>query len=149
MLLAGNGQGVAVRYLGGTCGLLGVSCGSAEVPWRDANEALEVTGELTLVRKAGVRGRSLEEATTAEASLHEDWFPGEKCEEQAAHTVYRKPLRKPISILCGNRRPSWQVVSRLVNMGDGCSGHTQGNRDRKSPPGWNRTHGLRPLPENA
>src|SRR5258707_3828749 len=51
-----NGKGVALRFLGGTCGLLGDSCGRPELPRRDANEALEVVGELALVREAGVRG---------------------------------------------------------------------------------------------
>src|SRR5260370_26608004 len=36
--------------------LLGDSCGRSELPRRDANEALEVTGELALVREAGVQG---------------------------------------------------------------------------------------------
>jgi hypothetical protein len=45
----GNGKGVAVRFLGGTCGL-------PELPRGDADEALEVTGELALVRVAGIRG---------------------------------------------------------------------------------------------
>jgi hypothetical protein len=52
----GNGKRIALRFLGGTCGLLGESCGRPELPRRDADEALEVTGELALVREAGVRG---------------------------------------------------------------------------------------------
>ncbi len=32
------------------------SCGRLELPRRDANQALEVVGELALVREAGVRG---------------------------------------------------------------------------------------------
>src|SRR5262249_48143840 len=54
--LMGNGQGVAVRFLGGACGLLGDSCGRPERPRRDADYALEVTGELVLVPEAGARG---------------------------------------------------------------------------------------------
>ena len=52
----GNGKGVALWVLGGTCDLLGDSCGHPELPRRDADEALEVMGELALVREAGVRG---------------------------------------------------------------------------------------------
>src|SRR5438105_8708977 len=55
-LLIGNGKGGALPFLGGTCGPLGDSCGRPELPRRDADEALEVTGELALVREAGVRG---------------------------------------------------------------------------------------------
>src|SRR5260370_30091004 len=51
-----NGKGVALPFLDGTCGLLGDSCGHSELPRRDAKEAFEVTGELALVREAGVRG---------------------------------------------------------------------------------------------
>ena len=52
----GNVKGVALVSLGGTSGRLGDSCGRPELPRRDAEEALEVTGELALVREAGVRG---------------------------------------------------------------------------------------------
>ena len=55
-LLLGNGKGLALGFLGGTCDLLGDSCGHPELPRRDADETLEVTGELALVREAGVRG---------------------------------------------------------------------------------------------
>src|SRR5262249_47478887 len=51
----GNGKGVALRFLAGTCGLLGGSCGRPELPRRDADEALEVMGELALVTEAGTR----------------------------------------------------------------------------------------------
>src|SRR5262249_56672922 len=51
-----NGRGVAFAFLGGTCGSLGGSCGGPELPWRDADYALEVAGELALVGEAGVRG---------------------------------------------------------------------------------------------
>src|ERR1700692_346264 len=51
-----NGKGVALEFLGGTCGQLGDSCGRPELARRDADEALEVMGELALVREAGVRG---------------------------------------------------------------------------------------------
>jgi hypothetical protein len=50
-----NGTGVALLFLGGTCGLLGDSCGRPELPRRDADEALEVMGELALVREAGAQ----------------------------------------------------------------------------------------------
>jgi hypothetical protein len=53
----GHGKGVALRFLGGTCRRLGDSCGRAELPRRDADEALEVTAELALVREAGAGGR--------------------------------------------------------------------------------------------
>ena len=55
-LLLGNGKGVALAFLGGTCDLLGDSCGRLELPRRDADQALEVMGELALVREADVRG---------------------------------------------------------------------------------------------
>jgi hypothetical protein len=48
-----NGKGVALEFLGGTCGLLGDSCGYPELPRRDADELFEVMGELALVREAG------------------------------------------------------------------------------------------------
>jgi hypothetical protein len=51
----GNGKGVALRSLDETCGALGDSCGRPELPRRDADEPLEVTGELALVREAGAR----------------------------------------------------------------------------------------------
>src|SRR6516162_4304593 len=35
-----NGKGVALGFLGGTCGPLGDSCGHSELPRRDADEAL-------------------------------------------------------------------------------------------------------------
>src|SRR5262245_3940177 len=54
--LIGNGKGVALWVLGGACGLLGDSCGRPEPPRRDADYALEVAGELALVREAGVHG---------------------------------------------------------------------------------------------
>src|SRR5262245_32475733 len=46
---------MALGYLGGACGLLGDSWGCSERPRRDANEALEGTGELALVREPGPR----------------------------------------------------------------------------------------------
>src|SRR5271157_6488119 len=55
-LLMGNCKGVAVRFLGGSCGVLCDSCGRPEPTRRDADEALEVTGEHTLVREASVHG---------------------------------------------------------------------------------------------
>ena len=55
-LLRRNGKGVAGQLLGGNCCLLGDSCGRSELPRRDADEALEVVGELALVTEAGVRG---------------------------------------------------------------------------------------------
>src|SRR5260370_29636129 len=51
-----NPTRVAVRVLGENCGQLGDSCGYPELPRRDADKALEVVGELALVRKASVRG---------------------------------------------------------------------------------------------
>src|SRR3954465_4102433 len=41
-LLVRNGRGLAVAFLGGTCGRLGDSCGHPELPRRDADEPLEV-----------------------------------------------------------------------------------------------------------
>src|SRR6516225_9967312 len=55
-LLMGNRKGVALAFLGGACCALGDSCGHLELPRRDADYALEVVGELALVREAGVRG---------------------------------------------------------------------------------------------
>src|SRR5262249_21604496 len=52
----GNGKRVAVPILGGTCGVLGGSYARPEMPWGDADCALEVMGELTLIREPGVRG---------------------------------------------------------------------------------------------
>jgi hypothetical protein len=52
----GNGTGGFLEFLGGTCDLLGDSCGHLELPRRDADYALEVVGKLALVREAGVRG---------------------------------------------------------------------------------------------
>src|SRR6516165_10155708 len=49
-------MGLAVRVLGTTCGLLCDSCGLAELSRRGADDALEVVGELALVREAGARG---------------------------------------------------------------------------------------------
>jgi hypothetical protein len=48
--------GVSLGFLGGPCGLLGDSCGHPELTRRDADEALEVAGELALVGEAGVQG---------------------------------------------------------------------------------------------
>src|SRR5262249_59377480 len=49
--------GIVRRVAGGipagACGRLGVSCGLPEPSRRDADEALEVLGELALVREAG------------------------------------------------------------------------------------------------
>ena len=42
--------------LGGTCGVLGGSYARPELPRGDADYALEVMGELALVREPGVRG---------------------------------------------------------------------------------------------
>src|SRR5215468_2737873 len=49
-------RGVALGFLGGACCALGDSCGRPELPRRDADEALEVVGEVALVREAHVRG---------------------------------------------------------------------------------------------
>jgi hypothetical protein len=49
----GNGKGVALPFLGGDCGLLGDSCGCPELARGDADQALEVAGELALVREPG------------------------------------------------------------------------------------------------
>src|SRR5262249_18748857 len=56
VLLTGNGTEGFLEFLGGTCDLLGDSCGQPELPRRDADQALEVMAELTLVRKAGAGG---------------------------------------------------------------------------------------------
>src|SRR5215470_1623406 len=52
----GNGKRVAVPILGGTYGFLGGSYAHQELPRRDADNALEVMGELALIRELGVRG---------------------------------------------------------------------------------------------
>src|SRR5262249_27109301 len=52
----GEWYGGVLEFLGCTCGLLCVFCGRPELPRRDAEDALEVIGELALVREAGVRG---------------------------------------------------------------------------------------------
>src|SRR5262249_46474528 len=50
-----NDRGLAGRGLGAACGRLGDSCGHTELSRRDANEALEVMGELALIREPGIR----------------------------------------------------------------------------------------------
>src|SRR5262249_19579900 len=55
-LLMRNSKGVVVRFLGGVCGRVGDSCGRPELPRCDADQALEVMGELALVREARVCG---------------------------------------------------------------------------------------------
>jgi hypothetical protein len=50
-----NGSERAGRILGAACGLLGGSCGQAELARCDADEALEVMGELALIREADAR----------------------------------------------------------------------------------------------
>src|SRR5262249_12973727 len=52
----GNGKRVAVPILGGTYGCLGGSYARPELPRGDADYALEVMGELALIREPGVRG---------------------------------------------------------------------------------------------
>jgi hypothetical protein len=54
-LLMGNGKGLAIRSLGGTCGYLGDSCGRPELLRRDADEPPEVVAELALVLEPGAR----------------------------------------------------------------------------------------------
>ena len=51
-------RGVALVFLGGTCGLLAGSCGRTELPRRDADKPLEVVGEPALVREAGAAASS-------------------------------------------------------------------------------------------
>jgi hypothetical protein len=52
----GNGKRVAVPILGETYDLLGDSYARSELPRGDADDALEVMGELALIREPGVRG---------------------------------------------------------------------------------------------
>src|SRR5262245_64842391 len=52
----GNGKRVAVPILGGNYGFLGGSYARPELPRGDADYALEVMGELALIREPGVRG---------------------------------------------------------------------------------------------
>src|SRR5262249_8612208 len=52
----GNGKGIAQQSLVGTCLLLGDSCGDPELPRGDADQPLEVTGELALIREPGAGG---------------------------------------------------------------------------------------------
>jgi hypothetical protein len=47
-----NAKGVALPFLGGTCGLLGDYCGHPELPRRDPDQALEAMGELALVHRS-------------------------------------------------------------------------------------------------
>src|SRR5262245_5224541 len=49
-------RGPPAGFLEGGCGCLAVSCERPELTGRDADHALEVAGELALVREAGVRG---------------------------------------------------------------------------------------------
>src|SRR5262249_54818757 len=55
-LLRRNGKEDEVPFSWRDLRPLGDSCGRPELPRRDAEEALEVMGELALVREAGVRG---------------------------------------------------------------------------------------------
>src|SRR5262245_9403537 len=71
-LLRRNGKGVALGFLGATCGLLCDSCGFPELPRRGADDSLEVMGELALIREAGLR-RDLRQGEVA-VLLQE--FPG-------------------------------------------------------------------------
>jgi hypothetical protein len=41
--------------LGAACGFLGDACGSAELARRDADDALEVMGEVAVIREADAR----------------------------------------------------------------------------------------------
>jgi hypothetical protein len=66
-LLLRNGKGLALGLLGGTCDLLGDSCGRPELSRRDAKEALEVAGALAMVRpslRAEVESAGAENAAT-------------------------------------------------------------------------------------
>jgi hypothetical protein len=54
--VARNPSGKTRTRLLETCGPLGDSCWRPELPRRDADEALEVMGELALVREAGAQG---------------------------------------------------------------------------------------------
>ena len=51
-----NDKEGALPFLARTCGLLGDSCGPTELSWRDADDALEMVGELALVGEAGAGG---------------------------------------------------------------------------------------------
>src|SRR5262249_45365426 len=64
-LLVRNGRGVAVWILGAACGRVGGSCGRPEPPRGDADQTLEVTAELALVREAGVGGHLRQGEVTA------------------------------------------------------------------------------------
>ena len=50
-----TGKGVALQRLGEICVPLGDSCGRPELSRRDADQALEVEGELALVREPDPR----------------------------------------------------------------------------------------------
>src|SRR5580704_16888731 len=83
-----NGKRFALRFLGGTCGLLCESCGRPELPRRDADEPLEVMGELALVREAGAGG-DLRQGEVV-AALHEPNF-----RHQAAPLGLARPPNGP------------------------------------------------------
>ena len=51
-----NDKEGVLPFIGRTCGLLGDSCGSAELSWRNPDDALEMVGELALVGEAGAGG---------------------------------------------------------------------------------------------
>src|SRR5262249_39333076 len=55
-LLLGNGKGVALAFLGGTCGFFDDSFGRPELPRRDGDGALGGAGGPALVREAGKHG---------------------------------------------------------------------------------------------
>src|SRR5262249_1371676 len=91
-LFMGNGRRGVLELLGGACGRLGDSCGSPELPRRDAHDALEVVGELALIREAGAGGdfrqgqvgSSLQEVPGPLDAAHDDvpvrWQPGGRLE---------------------------------------------------------------------
>jgi hypothetical protein len=49
------GESLSV-FLNGLAAFLGPSCGSSELPRRDADDPLELVGELALIREAGTGG---------------------------------------------------------------------------------------------
>jgi len=63
-LLMRNGKGGRSPVSWRDLPLFGDSCARPELPRRDADEALEVAGELALVREAGAGGQLRQEAVT-------------------------------------------------------------------------------------
>ena len=101
-----------MAFLGGACCALGDSCGRPEPPRRDAHEALEVTGELALVREAAAGGdRRLGGVVASFQELLSSLDAGQD-------DVLVRPRPSSMQGGCGSRAetnfPYWSPAQRLV-----------------------------------